>query len=123
MKFSIKCFFSKCDQIHRSLRIWSHLLKKSLMGNLHRKTTYYGETGNTSKKSSRVWSHPSRQSSITLLALKISGRTYLNRECHRQLPHLSLLHEVPTLIQIINWLVVNGLARISRNRFIHFDAP
>ena len=31
MKFSIKNFFSKCDQICRKLRIWSHLLKKSLM--------------------------------------------------------------------------------------------
>ena len=33
MKFSIKKFFSKCDQIRRFLQIWSHLLKKSLMGN------------------------------------------------------------------------------------------
>ena len=33
MKFSIKEFFSKCDQIHRKLRIWSHLRKKSLMKN------------------------------------------------------------------------------------------
>ena len=33
MKFSINGFFSKCDQIHRKLRIWSHLLKKSLMEN------------------------------------------------------------------------------------------
>ena len=31
MKFSIEDFFSKCDQIRRNLRIWSHLLKKSLM--------------------------------------------------------------------------------------------
>ena len=31
MKFSMKDFFSKCHQIHRKLRIWSHLLKKSLM--------------------------------------------------------------------------------------------
>ena len=31
VKFSIKDFFSKCDQIRRKLRIWSHLLKKSLM--------------------------------------------------------------------------------------------
>ena len=34
MKFSIKSFFSKRDQIRRKirkLRIWSHLLKKSLM--------------------------------------------------------------------------------------------
>ena len=31
MMFSIKDFFSKWDQFHSSLRIWSHLLKKSLM--------------------------------------------------------------------------------------------
>ena len=35
MKFSIKDFFSKCDQIRRKLRIWSHLLKKPLMKKLH----------------------------------------------------------------------------------------
>ena len=34
MKFSIKDFFSKCDQIRSFLRIWSHLLKKSWMENL-----------------------------------------------------------------------------------------
>ena len=28
-----KDFFSQCDQIRRKLRIWSHLLKKSLMEN------------------------------------------------------------------------------------------
>ena len=33
MKFSIKDFFSKCDQIRRKLQIWSHLPKKSLMEN------------------------------------------------------------------------------------------
>ena len=33
MKFSIKDFFSKCDQIRWKLRVWSHLLKKSLMEN------------------------------------------------------------------------------------------
>ena len=31
IKFSIVDFFSKCDQIRRNLRIWSHLLKKSVM--------------------------------------------------------------------------------------------
>ena len=31
MKFSIKDFFSKYDQIRSFLRFWSHLLKKSLM--------------------------------------------------------------------------------------------
>ena len=34
MKFSIRDFSSKCDQIHRTLRIWSHLLK-ILNGKLH----------------------------------------------------------------------------------------
>ena len=33
MKFSIKDFFSKFDQIRSFLRIWSNLLKKSLMEN------------------------------------------------------------------------------------------
>ena len=33
MKFSIKDFSSKCDQIHRKLLIWLHLLEKSLMEN------------------------------------------------------------------------------------------
>ena len=31
MKFPIEDFFSKYDQIRRKLRIWSYLLKKSLM--------------------------------------------------------------------------------------------
>ena len=33
MKFSIKDFSSKCDQINSFLQIWSHLLEKSLMEN------------------------------------------------------------------------------------------
>ena len=33
MKFSIKDFFSKCDQTCRNLCIWSNLLKKSLTEN------------------------------------------------------------------------------------------
>ena len=34
MKFFIKDFFGKCDQIRRKLRIWSHIPKKSLMETL-----------------------------------------------------------------------------------------
>ena len=34
VKFSIKYFFSKYDQILSFLRVWSHLLKKSLMESL-----------------------------------------------------------------------------------------
>ena len=33
MKFSIKDYFTKCDQICSFLRIWSQLLKKSLIEN------------------------------------------------------------------------------------------
>ena len=33
MKYSIKDFFSKCDEIRRKLRIWSRLLKQSLLDN------------------------------------------------------------------------------------------
>ena len=33
IKLSVKNFFWKCDQIRSFLRIWSHLLKKSLMKN------------------------------------------------------------------------------------------
>ena len=33
MKFSIKDFCNKCDQIRSFLSIWSHLLKKSFMEN------------------------------------------------------------------------------------------
>ena len=33
MKFTIKVFSSKCDQIRRKLQIWSHLLEKSSMKN------------------------------------------------------------------------------------------
>ena len=33
MKFSVKDFSIKCDQIRSFLRIWSHLMKKSLTEN------------------------------------------------------------------------------------------
>ena len=33
MKFSIKIFFSDCDQMCRKMWIWSHLLEKTLMEN------------------------------------------------------------------------------------------
>ena len=33
MEFSIKDFFSKCDQVRWKQRIWSHVLKKFLMEN------------------------------------------------------------------------------------------
>ena len=35
MKFSIKYFFSKCEQIRRKLRIWSNFTEEILNGKLH----------------------------------------------------------------------------------------
>ena len=35
VRFSIKDFFTTCDQIRSFLRIWSYLLKKPLMENFH----------------------------------------------------------------------------------------
>ena len=35
MKFYIKDFFSKHEEIHRKLQTWSHLLNKSLKGNFN----------------------------------------------------------------------------------------
>ena len=44
--FSIKNYFSKCDQIRRKLRIWSHLPTKSLMKNfIFCAVTYHGGWG------------------------------------------------------------------------------
>ena len=42
MKFSIKHFFSKYDQIRSFLQIWLHLLKKSLMENFIFYAVIYG---------------------------------------------------------------------------------
>ena len=44
MKFSIKDFFSKCDQIRSFLRIWSHLLKKSLTLSWRRPLSYRNQS-------------------------------------------------------------------------------
>ena len=45
MKFSITDFFSKCEQIRRELRIWSDLLKKSIMENFIFCAVQTGEIG------------------------------------------------------------------------------
>ena len=42
-KFLTKDFFSKCDEIRRKLRIWSHLLKKSLVENFIFCAVMYGK--------------------------------------------------------------------------------
>ena len=42
MKFSINDFSSKCDQIRSFLRIWPHLLEKSLIENFIFCTVFMG---------------------------------------------------------------------------------
>ena len=44
MKFTIKIFFSKCDQTRSFLGIWSHLLKKSLIKNFFCTVTWGSKT-------------------------------------------------------------------------------
>ena len=50
MKFSIKDFLSKWDQIRSFLRIWSHLLIKILNGKFHFCAVKYYETPENSSE-------------------------------------------------------------------------
>ena len=65
MKFFIKNFFSKCDQIRSFLRIWSHLLKKSFMENfmfcavIFARIHYVQEKINESHYMRNTWVFPS----------------------------------------------------------------
>ena len=92
MKFSIKDFFSKCDQIRRKLWIWSHLLKKSLMENFIF-CAVYGETLKVVFLTS------------PLLSLNISvlvcERIFAAQE------HMSGSHEGPSEISIMEFLAKN----------------
>ena len=54
MKLSITDFFSKCDQIRSFLRLWSHLLKKSLMKNFIFCTLQLTQKDNPQKISFRI---------------------------------------------------------------------
>ena len=50
VKFSINDFSSKCDQIRSFLRIWSHLLEKSLMENFFLCSVDFGAQFTDQKK-------------------------------------------------------------------------
>ena len=85
LKFSTKDFFSKCDQTRRKLRIFSHLLNKSLMENfifcavekLHLYLIYKEriimKIGGTEIKSSNC---------INLLGIKIDDTIIFNEHLH-----------------------------------------
>ena len=72
MKFSIKDFFSKHDQICRKLRIWSYLLKKSL------KENFIFCAVNVSKKSERDCSLSSFYSTCSKEILHCIHKLYAN---------------------------------------------
>ena len=85
LKFSTKDFFSKCDQIRRKLRIFSHLLNKYLMENfifcavdklhLHLifKERIIMKIGETEIKSSNC---------VNLLGIKIDDKIIFNEHLH-----------------------------------------
>ena len=66
VKFSIKDLFSKCDQIWTFLRIWSHLLKKSLMENF-----IFCEVKDLSSK----WALKNRNTMIAFFVLNLTKIT------------------------------------------------
>ena len=55
MKFSIKDFFSRCEQIRGKLRVSSHLLKKSLMKNFIFCAVLQKLTDNRNSKINLTW--------------------------------------------------------------------
>ena len=72
IKFSIKDFFSKCDKIRRKPRIWSHLLKKSLMEKLHFLYSYVFEISN-------LWPLRARFNLYTKVPNKRGGGVLISR--------------------------------------------
>ena len=81
MKFSITDFFSKCEQIRSFLRIWSHLLMKSLMDNFIFCAVF--ELVNI-KQELRMPSSNKIYKFITLLVGKISSIKHVNNKTGKQ---------------------------------------
>ena len=92
-KFSIKEFFSKCDQICRKLRIWSHLLKKSLMKNFifcvvykNRKSYYknggsYKKGNNFEKSKSKLGTNPVDSDGIIMRCHNCDSTKHFESNC------------------------------------------
>ena len=84
MKFSITDFFSKCDQICRKLRIWSHLLKKSMMGNFIFCAVAFKQLG--------YYCALAAMHSCTLHALKFTAFLLSDGCCHQISELLTMVH-------------------------------
>ena len=74
-KFPITDFFSKCNEIRRNLRIWSHLLEKSLMENfIFLYSVYCGEFYKVNRKKRIVMTELCFQLNETFQNLSRFGR-------------------------------------------------
>ena len=77
MKYSIKDFFSKCDQIRSFLQIWSHLRKKSLMEDFFffcsdKCKVYVKNFPSTRVKCMQDYIKPSFRENLYLLIIRVS---------------------------------------------------
>ena len=116
MKFSIVDLFSKCDQIRRKLRIWSHLLKKSLMENpifcVVRRllTNPFGKI------------YPLTQNqALTLAAWNVSRKVWQQKTFQRGFPDLCQVIEEQAQFLLMNRSNASGLAGVLKGKLIHFD--
>ena len=105
MKFSINDFFSKGDQIRRKLRIWSHLLKKSL-------------TENFNILRSVLFFHFSRQITIFIFNEKVVTmiwiqRTFFNGSFPSQVTFSRFYISNVSYLLFINYLIQTGVFRVS----------
>ena len=77
MKFSIKDFFSKCDQIHWKLRIWSHLLEKSLIENIIFCAVQFNDNFNTNQIKRHTYPYLLKEKNLNLKGY-YDSRYFLN---------------------------------------------
>ena len=122
MEYSIKDFFSRCDQIRSFLRIWSHLLKKSFMENV-----IFCAVINE-------WTHILEHSSSSIelvftsqpnLSVESGTQSSLHANCHHQVTYgkfnLEIYYPPPCIWEVWQCKDSNtNLIRRSINQFIKF---
>ena len=121
MKFSSKDFFSKRDQIRNFLRIWSHLLKKSLMENFIFCAVYrafpliglYNNIEKTTFQISRGGSRTAATSKVELFAIIANGFQLLPIITKSSILDLAAVLD-PPLISLFKFSYINlGTNRIN----------
>ena len=116
MKFSIMDLFSKCDQIHRKLRIWSHLLKKSLMENF----IFCVVRRLLTKPFGKIYPLIQNQA-LTLAAWNVPRKIWQQKAFQRGLPDLYQVIEEQAQFLLMNRSNASGLAGVLKGKSIHFD--